>query len=142
MKTIGRFGVMVLSLGVSLFALPIRGGAETVSRVSRVGWLEVCGPKHPNLEIFRERLAELGYIEGKNLIIEQRFADCSYDRIQGLATELARLPVDVLFSMGTRAARIVAETVKTTRSLSTRVIHSSMSHASLAAREISQVLHA
>jgi len=85
-----------------------------VPSVSRVGWLEVCGPKHPNLEIFRERLAELGYIEGKNLIIEQRFADCSYDRIQGLATELARLPVDVLFSMGTRAARIVAETVKTT----------------------------
>ena len=46
------------------------------------------------------RLAELGYVEGKNLIIEQRFADCRYDRMPGLATELAQMPVDVLFTMG------------------------------------------
>src|SRR5437868_12516899 len=50
---------------------------------SRVGWLEVCrpGPRRPNFDIFRGRLAELGYVEGKNLIIEQRFADCRYDRM-------------------------------------------------------------
>src|SRR5262249_20334128 len=47
------------------------------------------------------------------LAIEQRFADCRYDRMPGLATELAQAPVDVLFTMGTRAGRIVAETVKT-----------------------------
>ena len=58
--------------------------------------------------------AELGYVEGKNLIIEQRFADCQYDRMPGLAAELVQIPVDVLFTMGTRASRIVAETVKTT----------------------------
>jgi putative ABC transport system substrate-binding protein len=66
------------------------------------------------LEIFRSHLAELGYVEGKNLLIEQRFADCSYERMPGLATELAQVPVDVLFTMGTRASRIVAETVKST----------------------------
>jgi putative ABC transport system substrate-binding protein len=54
------------------------------------------------LEIFRGRLAELGYVEGKNLIIEQRFADCSYERMPGLANELAQVPVDVLFTWGTR----------------------------------------
>ena len=53
-------------------------------------------------------------MEGKNLVIEQRFADCRYDLMPGLATELVRVPVDVLFTMGTRASRIVAETVKTT----------------------------
>jgi len=85
-------------------------------RNSRVGWLEVCGPgpRRPNLEFFRGRLAELGYVQGKNLLIEQRFADCSYERMPGLATELAQIPVDVLFTMGTRASRIVAETVKST----------------------------
>ena len=51
---------------------------------------------------------------GKNLIIEQRFAECRYERMPGSATELVQAPVDVLFTMGTRAARIVAETVKTT----------------------------
>jgi putative ABC transport system substrate-binding protein len=64
--------------------------------------------------MFRARLAELGYVEGKNLILEQRFADCRYDRMPGLAADLVRVPVDVLFTMGTRAARIVAGTVKTT----------------------------
>jgi putative ABC transport system substrate-binding protein len=59
-------------------------------------------------------LAELGYVEGKNLIIEQRFADCRYDRISGLAAELAQAPVDIIFTMGTRAARSTAQTVKTT----------------------------
>jgi putative ABC transport system substrate-binding protein len=59
-------------------------------------------------------MAEQGYVEGKNLTIEQRFADCRYDRMPGLAAELVQLPVDVLFTMGTRATRIVAGVVKTT----------------------------
>jgi len=90
--------------------------AQKATGKSRVGWLEVCGPgpPRPNFNIFRARLAELGYVEGKNLIIEQRFADCRYDRMAGLAADLVKLPVDVVFTMGTRATRIVADTVKTT----------------------------
>jgi len=108
--------VALLVLGVSLLALPTFLEAQRAAKMARVGWLEVCGPgpRRPNLDIFRARLAELGYVEGKNLILEQRFADCRYDRMPGLAAELVRLPVDVLFTMGTRASRIVARTVKTT----------------------------
>jgi len=110
-----RIGVSVLALGV-LLAMPTSLTAQRADGISRVGWLEVCGPgpRRPNFEIFRGRLAQLGYVEGKNLAIEQRFADCRYDRMPGLATELVQVPVDVLFTMGTRASRIVAETVKTT----------------------------
>jgi len=90
----------------------------------------------PPFRYFRARLAEQGYVEGKNLILEQRFADCRYDRMPGLAADLVQVPVDVLFTMGTRAARIVAGTVKTTRSSSTRAIRSSTSHASLGPVEI------
>jgi len=109
-------GVTVLALGVSLLAIPTLLDAQRAARVSRVGWLEVCGPgpRRPHFDIFRARLAELGYVEGKNLIFEQRFADCRYDRMPGLAGELVQVPVDVLFTMGTRAARIVAGAVKTT----------------------------
>src|SRR5262245_27498382 len=112
-----RIWATVLALGVSMLAIPTSLEAQQkAAGMSRVGWLEVCdpGPRRPNFDVFRSRIAELGYVEGKNLIIEQRFADCRYARMPGLATELAQMPVDVLFTMGTRASRIVAETVKTT----------------------------
>src|SRR5689334_10319495 len=109
-----RNGVIVVALGISLLAIPT-SQAQRAGGISRVGWLEVCGqPQRPYFDIFRRRLGELGYVEGKNLLIEQRFAECHYDRMPGLANELAQIPVDVLFTMGTRASRIVAETVKTT----------------------------
>src|SRR5215813_5210262 len=111
-----RIGVTLLALGVSLLAMPSSLEAQKAAGIARVGWLEVCGPgpKRPHFDIFRARLAELGYAEGKNLVIEQRFAGCQYDRMPGLATELVQAPVDVMFTMGTRAGRIVAATVKTT----------------------------
>ena len=111
-----RSKLTLIALGLSLLSIPSTLEAQKVAGISRVGWLEVCnpGPKRPHFDIFRAHLAELGYVEGKNLVIEQRFAGCHYDRMPGLATELAQAPVDVLFTMGTRAARIVAATVKTT----------------------------
>ena len=111
-----RIGVTVLALGVGLLALPNLAEAQRAAGIARVGWLEVCGPgpRRPHFDMFRARLASQGYVEGKNLVIEQRFADCRYDRMPGLAADLVQAPVDVLFTMGTRAARIVAATVKTT----------------------------
>jgi putative tryptophan/tyrosine transport system substrate-binding protein len=108
-------GMTALAVAVSLLAIPT-SQAQRAAGISRVGWLEVCGPgpRRHHFDIFRGRLAELGYVEGKNLIIEQRFADCRYDRLPGLAADLMQIPVDVLFTMGTRASRIVAGTVKTT----------------------------
>jgi putative ABC transport system substrate-binding protein len=111
-----RIGATILALGAGLLALPTPLEAQKAGGISRVGWLEVCqpGPRRPHFDIFRARLAAKGYVEGKNLIIEQRFADCHYDRMPGLAAELVKLPVDVLFTMGTRAGRILAANVKTT----------------------------
>jgi len=112
-----RIGLaVVLALGLSLLAVPTMVEAQSPARMWRVGWLEVCGPgpQRPHFDIFRVRLAEQGYIEGKNLTLEQRFADCRYDRMPGLATDLVQVPVDVLFTMGTRASRIVAAAVKST----------------------------
>ncbi|MGD9921593.1 MAG: ABC transporter substrate-binding protein [Pseudorhodoplanes sp.] len=98
----------------SLLILP--GSLQAQKAVFRIGWLEVCdaGPRRPHFDFFRARLQDRGYVEGKNLIIEQRFASCHYDRMPGLAEELVRIPVDVLFTIGTRATRIVAQHVKKT----------------------------
>ena len=114
-RTGPRIAVALVALSVSILGMST-SQAQKATGKSRVGWLEVCGPgpQRPNFNIFRARLAELGYVEGKNLIIEQRFADCRYDRMAGLAADLVKLPVDVVFTMGTRATRIVADTVKTT----------------------------
>jgi len=104
-----------LALGVSLLAIPT-SQAQKAAGMSRVGWLEVCapGPRRAGFDIFRARLAEQGYVEGKNLIIEQRFADCRYEKMPALVAELVQVPVDVIFTIGTRATRIVAKAVKTT----------------------------
>jgi putative ABC transport system substrate-binding protein len=115
-RTVMRIGMAVFSLGLSLSAMPVSLAAQKAAGIARLGWLEVCGPgpRRPHFDLFRARLAEQGYVEGKNLVIEQRFADCRYDRMPGLAAELVQAPVDVLFTIGTRATRIVAATVKTT----------------------------
>ena len=107
-----RIGLVIV-LALSVLTPPASNAQQ---KVYRVGWLEVCGPgpRRPHFDIFQARLAELGYVEGKNLIFEQRFADFRYDRMPGAAAELVQAPVDVLFTMGTRAARVVAAAVKTT----------------------------
>src|SRR5262245_15040040 len=112
-----RIGATIIfALCVSCLAATTPLKAQKAPGIKRVGWLEVCGPgpRRPHFDIFRTHLAELGYVEGKNLVIEQRFADCRYDRMAGLAADLMQVPVDVIFTMGTRAARIAAQTVKTT----------------------------
>jgi putative ABC transport system substrate-binding protein len=110
-----RIGLTVLALVVGVLVQPTALVAQRAGTV-RVGWLEVCGPgpRRPHFDTFRARLVEHGYVEGKNLVLEQRFADCQYDKMPALAAGLAQLPVDVMFTMGTRASRIVAATVKTT----------------------------
>jgi len=73
MRRIGLAAVLALSL-----LAPLAGDAQQTGKVYRVGWLEVCGPgpRRRHFDIFRARLSEHGYVEGKNLIFEQRFADC------------------------------------------------------------------
>jgi ABC-type uncharacterized transport system substrate-binding protein len=60
------------------------------------------------------RLAERGYIEGKNLVIDYRWAESDYQRVAPLSENLVRSGVDVIFTSGTKMGRIVQEAVKNT----------------------------
>ena len=77
--------------------------AQTSARVFRIGWIvgTSAAASAPLLDALRKGLADLGYIEGRNLAIETRYADDVLERIPELAQELLRIPVDLIVTQGT-----------------------------------------
>jgi ABC-type uncharacterized transport system substrate-binding protein len=67
----------------------------------------------PFIEIFRQALRALGYVEGGNIALEYRYADGNYDRLPVLATELVRLKVDVVVTEGTPPTRAAKQATTT-----------------------------
>jgi putative ABC transport system substrate-binding protein len=98
--------VLVLAVGALLCAAPAAAEAPRPGKVYRIGVLEVvdAAANAANLGAFRRALSELGYVEGRNLVIEYRSADGRAERLLDLAAELVRLDVDVLVTRGTPAA--------------------------------------
>src|SRR5215468_12114351 len=79
-----------------LFALSFHADAQQSGKVPRIGFL-FAGPRSSystRIEAFLQGLRELGYIEGKNIAIEYRYAEGQFERLPDLAAELARLKVD------------------------------------------------
>ena len=90
---------------VVLLAVGVIAEAQQQAKVSKIGWLEsVPLLQTPRFELFRRELRDLGYVEGKNIAFEYRYADNKLDRLPALADELVRLKVDVLLTPGTPAA--------------------------------------
>jgi putative ABC transport system substrate-binding protein len=94
----------------SLVTLALVGGistcdAEEAQKVARIGFLAPQGRSLPLFDAFRQGLAEIGYIEGRNLTIDARFAEGQLDRLPGLAAELAASNIDVLAVTGAVTAR-------------------------------------
>ena len=90
------------ALGVCLNAAPLNAEAQETAKVYRVGSLSPAG--NPALEgVFLDAMRRLGYVEGKNLIVERRYADNQLERLPALAAELVSLKVDVILATGTVA---------------------------------------
>jgi hypothetical protein len=97
-------GVMV-TLTLSILVAPLVADAQPAGKVYWIGRLAPGSPEgFPFLEIFRQALHELGYIEGQNLVMEYRWAEGRDERLPDLAAELVRLPVDVLVPSGGNTA--------------------------------------
>jgi putative tryptophan/tyrosine transport system substrate-binding protein len=97
-----RKGVIRLALSTLLLTLSFRAEAQRPERVFRIGVLASPSASYISyrLEAFRQRLRELGYIEGRNVVIEYRYAEGRLDRLPDLAAELVGLKVDVMVTAG------------------------------------------
>ena len=104
--------LVVLVLSVVGASLP--ANAQEQTKVPRVGYLSPrSGPTYLD-EAFRQGLHELGYVEGKNISIDYRYAAWAWDRLPALAAELARSKVDILVATGGTATALAAKSATST----------------------------
>ncbi len=109
---------LIIALGSGAIIAPFGIFAQQQGKVWRVGFLSLRSPTastpYGNYDAFVQGMRELGYIEGKNLLIERRFADGKVERLTGFAAELVRLRVDVILAAGvqpTSAAQKATATI-------------------------------
>ena len=104
----------VLAL-LALGAAPLAAEAQQAAKIARIGYLTSSQGVNPHLpEAFRQGLRDLGYVEGRNLVIEYRDAEGNADRLPALAAELVALKVDVILAEGGTLGPRVAMRVTTT----------------------------
>jgi len=99
---------LLVVLGASALVAPFRSFAQRQGKVWRVGFLALRRlailESDSNYGPFRQGMHELGYVDGKNLVIEWRSADGKVERLPGLAAELVKMKVDVIVTAGGQAA--------------------------------------
>src|SRR5690242_9429543 len=108
--------ITVLTLCTTLFAFYLPVVAQQRTKIPRIGFLtgSSLSTTSARIEAFQRGLRELGYVEGKNIVIDWRFWEGKQDRQRALAAELARLKVDVIVAVGAgdiRAAKQATATI-------------------------------
>ncbi len=108
-----KFAVFVLATLMS--ASVHLAEAQQSAKVPRIGYLSAASRSAltARTEAFRQGLRDLGYVEGKNIVIEYRYAEGKLDRLSGLAAELVRLKVDVIVATGTTPSLAVMKATTT-----------------------------
>ena len=94
--------ITVLTLYAMLFALCASAEAQQPTKVRRIGFLDnsTASGSAVLVDAFRQELSKLGWIEGKNITIEYRFAEQKLERLPELAADLVRLKVDLIVVTG------------------------------------------
>src|SRR5205809_2133093 len=103
------------ALCAMLLALRFPAEAQQPTKIPRIGYLAAISLSTlaARTEAFRQGLRELGYVEGKNIVIEWRFAEGKADRLPALAAELVRLKVDIIITAGPQVTRPAKEATST-----------------------------
>ena len=108
--------ILVSILAVVILAFVHPAEAQQPTKIPRIGYVSGSGdPKTPGyqIEAFRQGLHDLGYIEGKNIVVEYRYIEGGLDSVPGLVAELVRLKVDVLVATVTETIRVAKQATKT-----------------------------
>ena len=107
--------IIVFGLATAILASIHLAQAQQPGKVPRIGYLDAAFPSTApaRTEAFRQGLRELGYVEGKNIVIEWRYAEGKLDRMSDLAAELVRLKVDVIVTGGAASTRPAKEATVT-----------------------------
>ena len=94
-------GLSIL-IAVAVLAVGVIAEAQQPTKIPRIGFLSASSGSSQSVrvEAFRQGLHELGYVEGRNIAVEYRYADGKLERVPGLLAELARLKVEVIVSGG------------------------------------------
>jgi putative ABC transport system substrate-binding protein len=109
---------LLIALGAGALAAPLRAFAQQQDKVRRIGFLAArtrSTSSNPDVyyDAFVQGMRELGYVEGKNLLIEWRFADGKIERLPGLASELVRAKVEVIATHGTTGTQAAQRATRT-----------------------------
>src|SRR5262249_23244874 len=98
--------VLFLALGAMFLALCLSAEAQQTTKIPRIGFLVASTPSNyvTRLETFRQAMRELGYVEGKNIVIEYRYAEGKPERFREIAAEFVGLKVDVFVTAANAAA--------------------------------------
>ena len=106
---------LIVALGAGVLTAPLRSFAQQRGKVRRIGFLGTgsAAGMAPWVEALRMGLRDLGYVEGRNIAVEYRWADGNYERAPALAAELVRLKVDLLVTHGTPGTRAAKDATKT-----------------------------
>jgi ABC-type uncharacterized transport system substrate-binding protein len=101
----GRIVILLVIAAVSALIAPPASTAQPAGTVFRIGLLDASQSSQSSLflTVFRQALGELGYVEGRNLILEQRYAEDRPERLSALAAELVSLQASVLVTLATPA---------------------------------------
>jgi putative tryptophan/tyrosine transport system substrate-binding protein len=105
-----------IALSALLLALSVSVAAQQPSKIPRIGFISVSGNTDnpgPLVEAFRQGLRDLGYIDGKNILVELRYAAVEPDRVPGFVAEFVKTNVDVLVSSSAGAIRAAKQATKT-----------------------------
>src|SRR5262252_9938287 len=99
-------------LAGGLLAAPLTAEAQPAANVARIGWLGFGGPSS-RTEAFLQGLRDLGYVEGRNVVVEYRSAEGKLEHLPTLAAELVSLKVDVIVTQSTVAALAAKQATRT-----------------------------
>ena len=108
--------ITILTLCAMLFALSYSASAQQPVKIPRIGFVTSAGnPNSPGLrvEAFQRGLRELGYVEGKNILVEYRYIEGKTERVPEIVAELVQLKVDVLVPLSLGAVRVAKQATRT-----------------------------